>query len=173
MEIINYLKRVNGSGHIVEHVGWHASGDYLLRQLFSTTDQPYRQHKYEVENEYEVIDKAEVDALERQTCKSRMHDFGPWERAENIDFWRKLPNGDRTCSFCGSLHPMDVISIIKEHGFGAIQASTKAYKWYIRRQSVSGATAGGIKYYRRHDTDEFISTYNSLVDFAKMGNSTQ
>ena len=59
MEIINYLKRNNGSGHIVEHIGWHESGDYMLRLLFSDDD-GFRQHKYEVEKEYNVINKSEI-----------------------------------------------------------------------------------------------------------------
>ena len=163
MDVINYLKRVNGSEHIVEHVGWHESGDYLLRQLFSSSENPYRQHKYDVEKEYSVIDKSEVDSLERQTCGRRMNEFGPWERIENMDHWRKLSNGDRTCSFCGSLHPMDVIDIIKMHGFSVINRSDKSYKWYIDRPRVANALEGGIKYYRHHDTDAFINTYNSLL----------
>ena len=163
MEIINYLKRNNGSEHIVEHVGFHESGDYLLRQLFSESDHPYRQHKYDVEKEYNVIDKSEVDALERQTCGRRMMDFGPQQRTENIDHWHKLVNGDRTCSYCGSLHPMDVIDIVKKHGFGAIEGTDKGYKWYVRRPEVKNAMDGGIKYYRQHDTDEFINAYNELV----------
>ena len=152
IEIINYLKRNNGSGHIVEHVGWHESGDYLLRLLFETHDKPFRQHKYEVENEYHVIPKEEVDALEKQTCGRRMNDFGPWTHEENIDFWK--PGEHRTCSFCGSLHPDDVLSIVREHGPSAIGGTDKSYKWYIQHTK---------KYYRHHDTQEFIDALNALM----------
>lgn len=163
MEVINYLKRVNGSEHIVEHVGWHESGDYLLRLLFSESEHPFRQHKYDVEKEYSVIDKSEVEKLERQTCGRRMNEFGPQERKENIDHWKVLPNGDKICSYCGSLHPMSVIEIIKKHGFGVIERSDKSYKWYITRREVGNAMEGGIKYYRQHDTEEFIDAYNDLL----------
>lgn len=166
MEIINYLKRINGSEHIVEHVGWHESGDYLLRQLFATHGNPYRQHKYEVEKEYAVVDKSEVDKLERQTCGRRMMDFGGWERTENIDHWRVMKNGDKTCSFCGSLHPDDVIKKIKQHGFGVVGFSDKGYKWYVGCNStirLPDYQDGGFKYYRQHDTDDFIKTYNELA----------
>lgn len=156
MEIINYLKRVNGSGHIVEHVGYHESGDYLLRQLFSQSDKPYRQHKYETEKEYSIVDKSEIDSLDRQTCGRRMNDFGPFERVENIDHWRG-ESGNRTCSFCGSLHPSDVIEAMKKHGFGVIGKTDKNYKWYI---AIPGNYS---KYYRHHDTDEFIEAYNALL----------
>ena len=161
MEILNYLKRVNGSGHIVEHVGYHESGDYLLRLLFSTTDNPFRQHKYEVEKEYNVVDKSEVDKLERQTCPQRM------TGESNIDTWKLLPNGDRTCSYCGSLHPESVISIIKEFGGSVIECSTKSYKWYINRPNVHNAMEGGIKYYRYHDTEEFVQQLNLLLNNIK------
>lgn len=157
MEVINYLKRVNGSGHIVEHIGWHESGDYLLRQLFEISDKGYRQHKYEVEKEYKVIDKSEVDALERQTCGRRMNDFGPFTRAENLDHWKK-EGGFRICSFCGSIHPDDLIEAIKKDGFKIIGRTDKNYKWYINDTK---------KYYRQHDTPEFINAYNSLLDTLK------
>lgn len=172
MEILNYLKRNNGSEHIVEHVGWHESGDYLLRLLFST-GKPFRQHKYEVEQEYNVVDKSEVDKLERQTCGRRMGEFGPWEMIENIDHWEVLANGDKVCSFCGSLHPMTVIEIIKVHGLQTVQRSTKSYKWYIQRPNVKNASDGGIKYYRHHDTEDFINTFNEIVDKVKAGNPSQ
>jgi hypothetical protein len=163
MQVINYLKRVNGSEHIVEHVGWHESGDYLLRLLFSETENPFRQHKYEVEKEYTVIDKAEVDKLERQSCGRRMNELGPFERKENLDHWAVLANGDKVCSFCGSLHPMTVIDIIKKYGFGSISRTDKSYKWYVKRPEVHNAMDGGIKYYRHHDTPEFIAQYNDLI----------
>lgn len=153
MTVINYLKRVNGSDHIVEHVGWHESGDYLLRLLFEETDKPFRQHKYEVEKEYRIIDKSEIDALERQTCGRRMSDFGPWTRKENIDHW-KGSVGNRTCSFCGSLHPSDLIEKVKQEGYGIISSTDKSYKIYV----------GNSKYYTYHNTDEsieFFKNYNN------------
>lgn len=162
-EIINYLKRNNGSGHIVEHVGWHESGDYLLRQLFSTTDKPYRQHKYDVEQQYVVIDKAEVDALERQTCGRKAVDYNPMSKQfPEVDFWQILPNGDPVCSYCGSLKPERVLELVKEHGVGIISPA-KSYKWYVTQPNVRNAMEGGIKYYRFHDTDEFLTELQTLV----------
>jgi len=155
IKVINYLRRTNGSGHIVEHIGWHESGDYLLRQLFNQGDKGYRQHKYEVEKEYEVVDKSEVDKLERHTCGRRMGEMGPWGRVENIDTWK--PGVVRTCSFCGSIHPMDLIEKIKVMGFGVIERTDKNYKWYVQNH----------KYYRQHDTDEFIKAYNAELDGIK------
>lgn len=162
-EIINYLKRNNGSGHIVEHIGWHESGDYLLRLLFSTQEKGFRQHRYEVEKEYDVIDAAEVESLERMTCGRRMNDFGPWERESNQDFWKIKPNGDKVCSFCGSLSPDNVLAIIEKHGVGCIEVSDKNYKWYISQPKIGNALEGGTKYYRHHDTPGFIDAVNAAL----------
>lgn len=162
---MNYLKRNNGSQHIVEHIGFHESGDYLLRQLFSNNDKGYRQHKYEVEKEYDVVDKSEIDKLQRQTCQRRINEFGPWEYKENLDYWKLHDNGDKTCSFCGSLHPDDVIKKIKQHGFGVIGGTTKGYKLYVGvNSSVRLNSDHGMKYYRQHDTDTFIEQWNNLIE---------
>lgn len=163
LKVINYLKRNNGSEHIVEHVGFHESGDYLLRMLFDK-GKPFRQHKWEVEKDYNVIEKAEVNKLEKQTCGRRMTEMGPWDYEEHLDHWKVFPNGDRTCSFCGSLHPDDVIKKIKEHGFGVIGGTTKSYKLYVGANSaISTNDPHGRKYYRQHDTDEFIVQWNKLL----------
>lgn len=166
MNIINYLKHNNGSGHIVEHVGWHESGDYLLRRLFSSDEKGYRQHKYEVEKEYSVIEPSEVEALERMTCGRRMNDWGPWEREPYRDFWKTLPNGDKVCSFCGSLSPDNVLAIVEKHGVGCIEVA-KSYKWYVRQPDVKNALEGGIKYYRYHDTPGFIDAVKAAIEEAK------
>lgn len=104
-----------------------------------------------------------MENQEKQTCPSRLNDFGPWERTENIDYWRVLPNNDRTCSFCGSMHPDSVLEAVKQYGIQSIEQSTKSYKWYINRPGIKNASDGGIKYYRAHDTQEFIDELNKLI----------
>lgn len=103
-----------------------------------------------------------TDTGERQTCGRRMTDFGNWERAEGLDTWN-LIGKDRVCSFCGSLHPDRVIELIKEHGWGVIGRTDKGYKFYVHQPNVPNASFGGIKYYRFHDTPEFIEQWNELV----------
>lgn len=103
---------------------------------------------------------------EPQTCPRRMKESGPWKYEEGLDTWDKIGD-DEVCSFCGSLKPSRVIELIKEHGFGLIERSTKTYKWYLHRKGVPNSSFGGFKYYRMHDTDEFISQYNELLDKAK------
>jgi hypothetical protein len=150
-KVIDYYKRVNGTGHIVEHIGTHESGDMIIGQLFGTTENGYRQHAYDFNKEYVKIDKTEVDALERQTCPSRMNQPGPFERTEGVDFWKEYED-KKTCSFCGSLHPEEVLKTVKEQGFRGVERA-KSYKMYV----------GHHKYYLWHNTPEFVEAYNSLI----------
>lgn len=162
-EVINYYRRVNGSGHIVEHIDTHESGDYILRQLFSNADKGYRQHKFDFDKEYELIDKSVIAALERQTCPQRNSGIQTmFEKGENLDWWKVMPNGERVCSYCGSIHPMDLLKLLKE-GKATITRSDKQYKWYINRPEIDNALKGAIKYYRDHDTKEFIEGYNNWI----------
>lgn len=158
-----YYKRNNGSEAILEVIGTHESGDPLCSWLFNTGGNGFRYHAYEFGNEFVPVAKEEVEKLERQRCGRRGESVASLEKELLPDYWRQLPNGDRTCSFCGSLHPDSVIEIIKQHGFGVIHKSDKNYKWYISRPSVENGLRGGIKYYRQHDTDDFIKNYNQLV----------
>lgn len=102
-----------------------------------------------------------TDTGETQTCPERMRSVGPFERKENLDTWR-LIGGDRVCSFCGSLHPDRVIELLKELGIGIIDNSTKSYKFYVHRPDVPNASFGGIKYYRWHDTPEFVDALHDI-----------
>lgn len=103
---------------------------------------------------------------EVQTCQRRIQDLGPWDRKENIDKW-VIIGDDKCCSFCGSMHPDRVIELIKLYGMKIIEPSTKQYKWYIHQENVPNASYGGIKYYRYHDTPEFIKQYNDLINNEK------
>lgn len=72
--------------------------------------------------------------------------------------WRVLPNGDRTCSHCGSLHPADFTDIMwrysqREEGY-TFDRTTKNYKDYGSRPGVENASQGGIKFYGNHCTPD-------------------
>lgn len=110
-----------------------------------------------------------IDTGEKMTCKNRIDGLGPWKRAENLDHWEKIGD-DRVCSFCGSIHPMDLIAVIKNSGkspWSVIDSSDKGYKWYINNRQagrdIPNAGFGAIKYYRWHDTPEFIDGFNKLL----------
>jgi hypothetical protein len=100
-----------------------------------------------------------IDTGEEHNCPQRTP--GPWAYGDGPDTW-KLIGKDKCCSFCGSLHPDRVIELVKEHGTSIIEMSTKSYKLYINQPNVPNASFGGIKYYRHHDTKEFVDQINEL-----------
>lgn len=70
------------------------------------------------------------------------------------DHWRVMPDGTRTCSFCGSLHEDDFIDILQHYVAGdegySFSTTSKGYKWYAQRPNVRNASEGGIKFYNWH-----------------------
>lgn len=158
-----YYKRNNGSQALIQVVGEHESGDLLCRWLFDNYI-PFRYHPYEFKNEFEPVTEEYVNSIERHCCPDH-HNIPTvftcsvdLEKNPNPDRW-DVSDGIRRCSYCGSIHPDDLISLIKEHGFGIIEPSTKSYKWYI---NVPNIECG--KYYRLHDENsDFVNKYKQLV----------
>jgi hypothetical protein len=77
------------------------------------------------------------------------------------DHWQKFKsNGNRICSYCGSLHPEDMFALVHASATadeGAdyrsvveIEPSDKNYKVYISQPGVRNAHDGGIKFYMQH-----------------------
>ncbi len=68
--------------------------------------------------------------------------------------WEKRPNGDRCCSYCGSLHPDDFLDIMQRYAAGEegyhFGLTDKSYKVYVSRPGVRNAGDGGIKFYGHH-----------------------
>jgi hypothetical protein len=107
-----------------------------------------------------------VDVLpEPMTCgRRREHGMddpnSPFRNAgKGLDRWeRHKSNGDRVCSYCGSLHPEDFLRLVKESAEAPadnleatrIEPSDKGYKIYVWRPSVKNAHDGGIKFYTPH-----------------------
>lgn len=69
-------------------------------------------------------------ATETTTCPRRMNEMGPWEYKEGLDSWQPshLAERGRVCSFCGGLHPDELLERI-ERGEEVIPTdkSTKVY----------------------------------------------
>jgi hypothetical protein len=124
-----------------------------------------------------------VDTLpETMTCGRRVengmhladspfHEAGP-----DRDHWEKFKsNGDRVCSYCGSLHPDDFFRLVKlaaeapedAQDCVSIDPSDKGYKIYVRQPGVQNAHDGGIKFYKQHldskPTDEQRADYKEAV----------
>lgn len=106
-----------------------------------------------------------IKGKEKFTCGRRQDLFAYQGQVKNEDTW-DLINGDRICSYCGSMHPDEVLAIAMETP-GAIERSDKGYKWYINRPNRPNASFGGIKYYRQHDTPEFVAAWNRMIDERK------
>ena len=76
------------------------------------------------------------------------------------DSWRILPNGDKVCSFCGSLSWDDMSRLVKKSLETPVDAlyrsgvevdpSDKPYKVYVEQPGIRNATEGGIKFYMMH-----------------------
>ena len=83
-------------------------------------------------------------------CPSRSHTPGEHPDA---DTWAARLNGDRVCSFCGSLHPEDAVAVMCEFadtGEGRFCTSDDARKFYLNRTGVRSADDGGIKFHTWH-----------------------
>lgn len=153
-----WYKRNNGSNALLEVVGVHESGDVLCRWAFDEGN-PMRYHPFEFSKEFETVTQEYVDNIERQCCPER---YSADKKISNPDRWDVDELGVRDCSFCGSIHPDDLITLIKEQGFGIINPSDKNYKWYIDSKEKR------YKYYRYHDSQhDFVNKYNKLLDDSK------
>jgi hypothetical protein len=106
-----------------------------------------------------------VDVLpEPMTCPRRTQQFGPWDHRPELDHWEKFKsNGNRVCSFCGSMHPDDFFAVVKAaaeapedgqyHQVADIEPSDKGYKIYVHQPGVRNAHEGAIKFYKYHLPD--------------------
>lgn len=84
------------------------------------------------------------------------------------DKWRQHKNGDRVCSFCGSLHPEDFERLVKDAANPItetnVHRSDKTYKWYVDQAGVRNAMEGGIKFYTWHATEPgYVDTLNAIL----------
>lgn len=71
------------------------------------------------------------------------------------DRWRDMPNGEHTCSYCGSMRAEEFITFCKEVISNPdvnlrIEISDKSYKIYVNRPAVKNAGDGPIKFYMMH-----------------------
>jgi hypothetical protein len=94
------------------------------------------------------------------TCPRRAE--GPLYKFDLEDNWNKI-GVDRVCSFCGSMHPEDVLQLMRDGGVDRIQNTTKSYKFYIDRPEVPNAGFGAIKFYSMHFNAEQREEYNKLI----------
>lgn len=94
----------------------------------------------------------------KQRCPSR----GDWANSvfkvgQNSDLlpdtWDRGPDGNRTCSYCGSIHPDDLMLICRkvpsDERYG-LECAKPGYKYYLKQPGVQNASQGAIKFYMHH-----------------------
>jgi hypothetical protein len=73
------------------------------------------------------------------------------------DAWEWGPDGNRTCSYCGSIHFDDLMKICRlvpsDERYG-VEGTDKLYKVYVRQPGVRNAAEGAIKFYKQHSLEE-------------------
>lgn len=94
----------------------------------------------------------------RQRC-GRRGDFGDrtfpgrYQGDPLPDTWDLGPDGNRTCSYCGSIHPDDLMTICRKALTDvrySVDGTDKGYKVYLRQPGVRNASEGAIKFYMQH-----------------------
>lgn len=85
------------------------------------------------------------------------------------DTWDLGPDGNRTCSYCGSIHFDDLMKIaelsLTTEGYG-IDGTDKGYKYYVKQPNVRNAGEGAIKYYTAHTPEDFSPDHEILFKAA-------
>lgn len=102
-----------------------------------------------------AVNKYREMTCERQYCPRREESWQGQNTNgnEKPDYWYKKPNGDRCCSYCGSLHFDDMRRLVKKCLVSedvSIEPSDKNYKVYVRQAGVKNAGEGAIKFYMQH-----------------------
>lgn len=116
-------------------------------------------------------DMPRIKTEEKQRCGRRddMFNFRGKTEDSQPDHWDKIGD-DRICSYCGSLHPDDLISLIEKHGPQVISGTDKGYKFYIRNDGIDGrkgiinAGMGAIKFYTQHLTADHRAKLKVLME---------
>lgn len=102
----------------------------------------------------------------RQRC-GRRDDMFAMNRGDGPqpDTWDLGPDSNRTCSYCGSLHPDDLMKIchlVMTDERYAIEGTTKSYKVYVSQPGVRNASEGAVKFYMHHAPKEPTDNENQL-----------
>lgn len=107
----------------------------------------------------------------RQRCGRRGESVhGMYDQSPLPDTWDMGPDGNRTCSYCGSIHPDDFMRVcrltLEDERYG-VEGTTKSYKVYVRIPGVVNASQGAIKFYMAHapkdPTEEEQELFRSAV----------
>lgn len=94
-------------------------------------------------------------------CPLRMAGY-PYAPGMDKDAWRVEANGERACSFCGSMHPEDFQAFLETvDGMERwVELADGRHKVYVRRLEVRRQMRWPIKFYLAHYPDG--ETYGAL-----------
>lgn len=111
--------------------------------------------------------------MTEQTCPRRMLEPGPWDRAPLLDGWEtghglvgRQEQEEKSCSFCGSLHPDTFMEWVKQGG--AVHPTDKNYKAYIDYPGVDprkGETTERIEVTRNGRGMHVTTVYGTQAKF--------
>lgn len=102
---------------------------------------------------FRVMRRVAEAISEKHTCPRRREGgAGIWERG---DWWETHYNGDRVCSYCGSMDPAQFLEVCRRIGDAGGNATEsiefcKGYKFYVTRPGIRNASEGAIKFYSQH-----------------------
>lgn len=86
-------------------------------------------------------------------ARKRLAYAGPATCSGHPARWERMPDGNRTCSMCGSIHQDDLMALCRmtlgDERYG-IDGTDKSYKVYVRQPGVRNASEGAIKFYMQH-----------------------
>lgn len=83
--------------------------------------------------------------------------------------WNRGPDGNRTCSYCGSIHYYDLLEIAAKSIYDeryAVEGTQKSYKMYVRQPGVRNAGEGAIKFYTYHLPGNVSEKSNAILNEA-------
>ena len=110
------------------------------------------------------------------------------DREEGKDRWQRFKsNGDRVCSYCGSLHWEDMLRLVHVaatapedapyNSVVRIKPSDKQYKIYVHQAGVRNASEGAIKFYTQHlprdKNGKILVTDDQQAEYVKAVELTQ
>lgn len=85
------------------------------------------------------------------------------------DTWDIGPDGNRTCSYCGSIHFEDLMNICRktttDSRYG-VERTDKQYKFYVTQPGVRNASEGAIKFYTSHLPSKITLEHDAAFDTA-------
>lgn len=118
-----------------------------LHEEQKRSDDAYRARVDALREEHAAACRATHEAT---TCPRR-REMGPW----TLDWWRPEPNGERSCSFCGSAHPDDFDRhldrvLADPDARVTVDLADGRHKVYLHRPEARVAGEGPIKFYVAH-----------------------